>query len=199
MQDTCQGNFNLTNLGLYRYQRYQQSIAENGNFYYGPKSLLLYGAATFLYELFPSFGPAGTPDLATISTFFGAVADGAGGWSHVPERIPENWFSREAAYTIVDVATQIVLMYAEHPVLFGGNAGQGNFDALGDYGAQGQITGSTLAGDAASVQCLLYQIATENVPSSLSGVLNLPADVLSWAVGKLNVAGVFQGTGCPGT
>ena len=29
MQDTCQGNFNLENLALYRYQRYQQSVAEN--------------------------------------------------------------------------------------------------------------------------------------------------------------------------
>ena len=51
------------------------------------------GAASFLYELFPSFGNAGVPDLATISSFFGAERDAATGtWhSNNKERIPENW------------------------------------------------------------------------------------------------------------
>jgi len=48
MSTTCNGLFNLPNLALYRYQRYQQSLSENGNFYFGPKSMLLFGAASFL-------------------------------------------------------------------------------------------------------------------------------------------------------
>ena len=86
-----------------------------------------------------------------------------------------------------------------YPVLFGGNIGQNNFNALGNYGSQGQITGGKLTADANALRCLLFQIATENVPSSLDGVLTLPLQVLQWAIGKLDVAGVFGGTGCPGT
>lgn len=48
MSNTCKGNFDRNNIALYRYQRYQQSLHENGNFYFGPKSVLLYGAASFL-------------------------------------------------------------------------------------------------------------------------------------------------------
>ncbi|MCJ1312986.1 hypothetical protein MMC25_006662 [Agyrium rufum] len=194
MDQTCSGLFNRDNLALYRYQRYEQSLAENGNFYFGPKSVLLYGAATFLYELFPSHGPEGTPDLATISSFFGAASDGKGGWEfNNAEKIPANWYSRTTPFTNLEVATEILALYAEHPVLFGGNAGAGNFDLLGTFGSG--ISGSKLTGSAADVRCLLYQIATENVPSSLGGVLTLPLEVLSWVLEKLNP--VFEGSGCP--
>lgn len=102
MQATCKGNFNRDNLTLYRSQRYAQSKADNGNFYFGPKSLLLYGAASFLYELFPSFGPAGNPDVATISSFFGASSDGNGGYTfNHQDKIPPNWYNRRAPYTIL--------------------------------------------------------------------------------------------------
>lgn len=184
MQNTCQGNFNRDNLALYRYQRYQQSKAENGNFYYGPKTLLLYGAATFLYELFPSLGPAGKPDLPTISSFFGAQSDGKGGYTfNHAEKIPPNWYNRNTPYTITEVSNEVVAMYLEHPVLFGGNVGQGNFDALnfGDDFKNGNFNAT-----AQNTLCLLYQFATDNIPSSLSGVLELPLQVVAYSVGKLN-------------
>ena len=91
MQSTCQWNFNRDNLALYRYQRYQQSKADNDNFYFGPKSLLLYGAATFLYELFPSLGPASQSNLSTISSFFSAQDDDKGAYiSNNQKKIPPN-------------------------------------------------------------------------------------------------------------
>ena len=184
MQSTCQGNFNRDNLALYRYQRYQQSLAENGNFYFGPKEVLLFGAASFLYELFPSFGPAGTPDLPTISSFFGAQSDGKGGYTfNNQEKIPGNWYNRKAPFTITDAAVEVVAQYLEYPVLFGGNVGQNNFDAL-NFGAD--FKNGQFSATAQNVLCLLYQFATDNVPSSLSGVLELPLEVVSFAVGKLN-------------
>ena len=196
MQNTCQGNFDRDNLALYRYQRYQQSLAENANFYFGPKSVLLFGAASFLYELFPSGGPAGTPDLPTISSFFGAEPDGNGGYEfNNMEQIPANWYNRVSPYTNTDVTIEIVAQYLEHPVLFGGNVALGDFDGLGDFGSGGAIVNSSLSPDPSVVLCLLYQLATEDVPSSLSGVLELPVQVVDWAVGKLNP--VFNNTGCP--
>lgn len=58
MMDVCDGNCDLAALSKYRYERYEQSVAENGQFFFGPGSLLLYGAASFLYELFAPDGPA---------------------------------------------------------------------------------------------------------------------------------------------
>ena len=194
MDATCNSNFDRDGLALYRYQRYQQSLAENGNFYFGPKSVLLYGAASFLYELFPSYGPAGTPSLEQIGSFFGAESNGAGGFTfNNAEQIPPNWFNRVVPYDNALVTLEIVALYAQYPVLFGGNVGQGNFDALGSFG--GVIEGGKLSLNESAVLCLLYQLATEDVPSSLSGVLELPATVLNFAIGKLNP--IFESSGCP--
>lgn len=41
------------NLGKYRGLRYEESKRDNEHFFFGPGSLLLYGAASFLYELMP--------------------------------------------------------------------------------------------------------------------------------------------------
>ena len=111
----------------------------------------------------------------------------------MPERIPANWYNRVSAYTNNDVTTEIIAQYDEYPVLFGGNAGVGNFDALGSFNSL--ISGGKLSGSPSAVVCLLYQIATENIPSSLSGVLTLPEEVIAWSAGKLNP--VFANSGCP--
>lgn len=51
------GLYNRDNLAKYRYQRYLQSLKDNPNFYFGPLSLLLFGASSFLYELMPRLRP----------------------------------------------------------------------------------------------------------------------------------------------
>lgn len=95
MQETCQGDFSRSNLALYRYQRYQQSLQDNPDFYFGPLIVLLYGAATFLYELMASGTRNYAPDLETISSFFGAQQNADGSWSYNGnERIPANWTSK---------------------------------------------------------------------------------------------------------
>jgi len=189
------GKFDLDALAAYRGKRYDESLATNGNFFFGPLSLLLYGAASFLYELFPSYGDKGVPDLATMKSFFGAVEDSnaPGGWAHVPERIPENWFSRVEPYTNNDVVQQILAMYLKAPKLFGGNIGVNNFNGLGTFG---KIQGGELPNDATAgdVLCLLYQLATGSVPSSLSTVTDITAAALNFSVGKLNP--VFLNQGC---
>lgn len=79
MTETTGGLYTLQNLAKYRNQRYYQSKMDNPNFYFGPLSLLLYGAASFLYELMPS-GPDYIPDVPTISSFFGAEKNANGEW-----------------------------------------------------------------------------------------------------------------------
>ena len=121
MATTAAGAFTREHLSLYRFQRYQQSKTDNANFYFGPKTILLNGAASFLYQLFPSFGNAGTPDLSTISSFFGAEPTASGGWRfNNREQIPQEWFNRKEPYTVTETAVEIVAQYLAYPVLFGG-------------------------------------------------------------------------------
>lgn len=89
MTKTTGGLYNFEGMAEYRYQRYQQSLAENPNFFFGPLALLLYGAASFLYELMPSESNGFVPNEYEISTFFGAVKGSNGEWTfNNEERIP---------------------------------------------------------------------------------------------------------------
>ncbi|MCJ1471352.1 hypothetical protein MMC07_010000 [Pseudocyphellaria aurata] len=188
MQQTCQGNFDRDCMALYKYQRYTQSLADNGNFFFGPFTLIFYVAATLLYELLPNFGNEGTPDLATISSFFGAESDGQGGFRfNGGERIPPNWHNRRTPHTTVIAASGILDLYLAHPVLLGGKTSSGSFDALNF----GSIKDGKIPADPATVLCLLYQIVTEFVPDAAS----LPTQVLSFTLGKLNP--IFEDFGCP--
>jgi hypothetical protein len=131
-----------------------------------------------------------------MKSFFGAVEDSsaAGGWRHVPERIPENWFSRVAPYTNNDVTLQILAMYLKYPKIFGGNVGKNNFDALStpfDIIVDGKLPDDATASD---ILCLLYQLGTMAVPSSLSTTTDITAEILNFTVGKLNP--VFLNQGC---
>jgi hypothetical protein len=103
------------------------SAIQNPNFFFGPLTVLLYGAASFLYELMPSGTHGYAPDLETISSFFGAEKQDDGTWAFVDEKIPPNWTNRVSPYTNNDVTLEIVHMYLENPVLFGGNTADGSF------------------------------------------------------------------------
>lgn len=132
-----------------------------------------------------------------MKTFFGAVEDPSapGGWRHVPERIPENWFSRVQPYTVVDAATEILAMYLQYPKLFGGNVGTNNFDALNTpFGIirDGKLPDGATAKD---LMCLLYQLTVSPLPGMLGAVGDVTDAVLNFATSKLNPA--FNNSGCP--
>ena len=101
------------------------------------------------------------------------------------------WFSRTKPYTIPDLVAQVLALYTAHPVLFGGNVGVNNFNAL-NFGTA--ISNGKLSLKAQDVLCLLYQLATDDVPDSLSSVLTVPSAVLSFATSKLNP--IFADSGC---
>lgn len=142
-------------------------------------------------------GPNYTPDLATISSFFGASQNADGSWYfNGNEQIPANWTNRVTPYDNLAVTNQIVQMYLLEPVLFGANVAKGDFDGLGDFGSF--IQGGKLsvpAPDGASVGCLLYQLATERVPASLNGIITPTVDAINLITSK--VAPAFQNLGCP--
>lgn len=181
MSATTGGLHDLNNLAQYRLERYDESLFENPNFYFGPLSLLLYGAASFLYELFPS-GPNYIPDQATMDSFF------------IEERLPANWINRVEPYSNRLVVEQILAMYLLRPVAFGGNVGDGTFAPLN---WRGLIVNGTLGNDIqpAAVSCLLYQLATQSVPSTLNGLVTPTVEAISFFLTR--VAPEFANLGCP--
>ncbi|ORY82462.1 Chloroperoxidase [Protomyces lactucae-debilis] len=188
-QETSGGLYDFACMTKYREQRYYESKANNPNFYFGVKSLLLFGASSFLYTLMPN-GNDNIPSYAVVSSFFGAGKNADGTFkSHaagVGEKIPDNWVPRKTPYTITDVGSEILKQYfgTTPPVAFGGNAGSLGFNALnaGTAIQNGQLNVKT----ASDLRCLLFQIATDNYPSSLSGgVALLSAAGKAFAVAKL--------------
>ena len=192
MEETTGGVFNFKGMAAYRQQRYMQSRAENPNFFFGPLALLLYGAASFLYELMPASNNDMKPDLATISSFFGTKKVN-GKWVFTnDEQIPPNWKNRVTSYSNNDVVTQILAQYAVHPVLFGGNTGSGTFDTI----SFGSIKDGKLApANPKDVTCLLYQLGTGSVTDGLNSVLTPSVDALNFFLGKLGPQ--FKNLGCP--
>ncbi|KAI9651747.1 MAG: hypothetical protein M1831_000497 [Alyxoria varia] len=164
------------------------------NFYFGPFSLLLFGASSFLYELFPNGNHNYAPDLETISSFFGASQESDGSFTfNGQERIPPNWTNRVSPYTNTDVSTEILAQYLLHPVQFGGNTGDGQFNAID--GPNGIAKGNLTATDPNAVLCFLYQLSTERIPSGLNGILTPTVEAVNLAVKKL---GPFaDNLGCP--
>ncbi|CAK4033755.1 Aromatic peroxygenase [Lecanosticta acicola] len=185
----------LEGLALYRYQRYQQSVQENPNFYFGPIELLQFGAASFLYTLMPSGTRNYAADEDTISSFFGAEKQSDGTYTfNGMEKIPDNWTNRIHPYDIVGVIQEIRNMYDLHPVLFGGNTADGSFDTI-NFGAirDGKLPVDLSVHD---VQCLLYQLLTERVPTYLDGLVTPTVETLSLIESKLSRTS-FANLGCP--
>ena len=113
---------------------------------------MLYGGASFLYQLFPSWGTQ--PDQDMIGTFFGAVPNNEGTYDFTAERIPENWVNRPTTYTLYDMAEEMNNMFYDYPKLFGGNNGAGNFtpDALQLPKEKGTVS---------AFMCFLYDYVTD--------------------------------------
>lgn len=191
--ETSNGLFDRDTIAVYRSQRYDESLAENPNFYFGPKALLLYGAASFVYNVFPVFGPEGDADIDTISTFFGAVPNGSGGYDHVPERIPENWSNRRTAYGLLEIGSEIAYQYGRFPKLFGGNVGTNNFLALNT--TFGLIENGTLPNEvtAKDLVCLLYQLAVDNVPGTVVRICRGAHPSMSSLAGGKPILETFKG------
>ena len=175
------GLYNRKAMADYRYERYQQSLRDNGLFLFPPQSVLIYGAASFLYELFPS-ATDNAPTETVISSFFGAQPDGRGHWTSIPERIPPNWVKRKTPYTLVDVAVEILKLYIAHPVPFGGNTGEPNtFFPLPDR-QQLSITNKTIPG----ILCLIYRTILSLTPTEVVSGVTTPVAILNFVTSKLD-------------
>lgn len=196
MASTCSNNFNQAGMAAMRYQRYQESLAENPNFLFPPLIVGLYGAASFLYRTFP--GSSNSSDLATISSFFGAQPDGNGGFIHVSESFPPNWYTILTPFTLAEAVDEIVTLYLAHPALLGGNVGMGNFIPLTMTGSGTlPVTNGVFNATPQNVLCLLYQVLTNQTPDSAALPGTILEDIVNFIARKLGALSSFQNMGCP--
>ncbi|KAI9695334.1 MAG: hypothetical protein M1820_008686 [Bogoriella megaspora] len=193
MANTTEGNFDLDGLAKFRFERYEQSRLNNPQLFFGPLGTFTYGAASFVYELFPSGTDDYQPNLQNTASFFGAQQNSDGTWTHVPERIPANWTNRVAPYTLPDVAAQIFEMYGQYPVGFGGNV-NGTFVGLDfpPYINDGNLT----AASPSAVACLLYQFVSGPIPSFFNGAIEPSVQALQAALTAIG-GEAFTNLGCP--
>jgi hypothetical protein len=94
---------------------------------------------------------------------------------------------------LIDVVTQILLMYGAHPVGIGGNA-NGVFIGLDfpPYIEGGNFTAVTPQ----AVACFLYQFVSVPIPSTLNGIITPTVEVLQAVLVAIG-GEAFTNLGCP--
>ena len=191
MVETTGGNFTKSGISKLKHLRWQQSQRENPNFFYGPIGLISYAASAFLPEL---YGDGESASTETIATFFGVGQGEDGSWTYGHnESIPAEWYARETPYGLTGVVKNLLAMYLENPVLFGGNTEEGHFDGL-DFGAikEGKLDVDISINNAL---CLVYQLLAWPIPGPANGVLDIGKDAV--ALITSTVGKTIADLGCP--
>ena len=139
----------LVGIGDFAAERFEQSVASNPDFYYGPVSGMVARNAAFVFvtRLFSnhsSEGSAGHLSHAALKSFYGVTGDGADmQYSPGHERIPASFYRSPTDYTMVvgagfpqarssanvsdqEMNLDIVALVLRHPRLasIGGNTGE---------------------------------------------------------------------------
>ena len=157
--------------------------------------------AAFVTALVAAFAVAwsagqavGPIDTETVATFFGAHKQADGTWKYGrDESIPKGFKPRMIPYGLVDEANAIVTMYGQNPVLFGGNTGNGGFDALNFSAIKNGKLDVGL--DATTVLCFISQLLVAPVPGLLNGVAKVASGTLELVAST--VGDIFTNLGCP--
>jgi len=204
-------SFTFSDLAKFRNFRYEQSVAENPYFFYGPFSGLIVSQAAFTF--IPAFMsnhsaefPNGKLSREVLNSFFAVTennADGYGGGtlSYNPgtERFPDNWYRRPTAnaYSIPTFALDVIRLGGEYPqvIAVGGNTnGVNSFTglSLGDTFGDAFSAGNLLKGN--NLQCFIHGITTQLVLDATKG---LTGTLLAGVQTLLNGIGAPVSLGCP--
>lgn len=174
--------------------RYAASKAENSQFYFNlPSAAVVMGAYYFIPGFFSNgtIGAGGVANEASITSFYGAKPSKKNAWkdpaltyTHVPERIPENWYRRSTPMTIAEAVGGIldVYLYA-HPAL--GGAGADNSWVVGPL---------SVPTDAQGFSCFLYNAIYANFPSELYNSVDVLEKIVN-SVSGLILPG-YKALGC---
>jgi len=181
--------FDFNALALYRSQQYDRARVENPWLYFPNLALHNYGAATFLQNTFPSSAKNYTPDLETISSFFGAVQAEDGTWTHVGERTPPNWHNRVTPLNLTEVSTGITDLFAAYPKEYGANV-NGVWYPLANTTTSTSASKRQSSTDTTTLLCGAYDEIVQTAQAA-----SQPYAMLSFVIEKANP--VFANIGCP--
>lgn len=174
--------------------RYAASKAANKQFYFNlPSSAVVMGAYYFVPGFFSNgtIGAGGVANEASITSFYGAKPTRKNAWNdptltytHVPERIPENWYRRGTPMTIAEAAAGIldVYLYAKPPM---GGAGADQSFVLGP---------ADLPNSPTAFSCFLYNAFYANFPAELFNSFTLLQTVVNSLSGL--IAPGYKALGC---
>lgn len=176
--------------------RYADSKAENSQFYFNvPSAAVVMGAYYFIPGFFSNgtIGAGGVANEASITSFYGAKpADSSpGAWNnsdleytHVAERIPDNWYRRKTPMTIAEAVGGILDVYLYATPALGGAGANNSFVA-------GPVSIPTTA---QGLSCFLYNAVYANFPAELFNAVTALQTVLNF-VSNLIVPG-YEALGC---
>lgn len=201
----AEDNYDLPLLTEFRSERFDQSIANNPDFFNGPFSGVIVqpAAYTFIYRFMANKSaeyPEGRLNGDVLKSFFSITGE-PGNFVYTPgwERIPDNWYTRNAAdpYTIPFFQLDLTEAALEYPKFLdiGGNQGTVNSFAGVDvenltggvYNLQDLTQGNNL-------MCFGLQAGVQALPDFLSGLLTdtSATDLLGSALNNAT-----NGLGCP--
>ncbi|KAL0936074.1 oxidase [Colletotrichum truncatum] len=175
--------------------RFDETVATNPNFYYGPFTGMIARNAGFLFacRLFAnhsSENPTGLLNKETLKSFYGVQGEDGNlkynkGW----ERIPENWYRTPVDYGLVQLNLDLVAWITKYPKLasIGGNMGKVDSYAGVDLSnLTGGVLNLTKLLEGNNLLCFVFEILKTASPNSLStifSIIEVPLSLVTNAVG----------------
>ncbi|CAE6489927.1 unnamed protein product, partial [Rhizoctonia solani] len=187
-----------------RVKRFNTSISENPNFFYGPFSGLIASPAAhiFITRLMSNHSteaPDGVLNHETLKSFFGVSGNSANLTYKVGyERIPNNWYRRPVDYILPLFDLDLVYMGLKHPefLSIGGNTGKVNSFAGVNLGnLTGGVYNSVDLLQGNNLICFGLQAMQQAIPDILKGVVGDLTVALGLWTSK--ILPILSPLGCP--
>ncbi|TEA13002.1 Dothistromin biosynthesis peroxidase dotB [Colletotrichum sidae] len=177
-----EGNYDFDLFAQRASIRFNQSIATNPNFYYGPFTGMVARNAGYLFacRLFAnhsSSNPTGVLNKETLKSFFAVQGqDGHLTYNRGWERIPENWYRTPVDYGLVQLNLDLVSWIAKYPELgsIGGNTGGVNsFAGVELSDLTGGVLNLTRLLEGNNLLCFVFEVLKTASPGSLSTIFSI--------------------------
>jgi hypothetical protein len=199
-------NYDLDLLTQRRHERYQENVNGNPYFFYAPFSGVIAQPAAwaFIYRFMSNKSaeyPEGRLNGANLKSFY-AITGEDGNFKYTPgyERIPENWYTRNALdpYTVLFLNQDTTNMALAHPefLSIGGNTGTTNsFTGVDPSDLTGGVfnAGTLLEGN--NLMCYGLQVAVQETPDLVSGLIVNLEDAVNSITAAFSP--VIAQLGCP--
>ncbi|KAF5027001.1 hypothetical protein F66182_875 [Fusarium sp. NRRL 66182] len=191
-----EGNYDIDIFSRYAKQRFDESVATNPNFYFGPFTGMIarnagYFFASRILSNHSTEYPNGIMNKKTLKSFWAVQGeDGSLHYRRGWERIPENWYRRPVDYGLVDLNLDILALVAKYPELgsIGGNMGEVNsYGGVNLSNLTGGVLDLTKILEKNNLMCFVFEVVKTVAPNYLSTVFEIiraPLELITDTVGS---------------